>query len=306
MTRGTVQGTRFLVVTADDYGVGPATSQGILDLARAGRLTCTVLLVTSPYAEAAVRAWDQAGRPLEVGWHPCLTLDRPVAPPGRVSSLVRPDGTFWPLGAFVRRLMLGRIRPTDIETELRAQLDRYQMLVGGMPTVVNTHHHVQVFPPVGAILRNLLRGAAPRAYVRCVGEPWQSLLYVPGGRAKRALLATLGGRDARRQRTEGFPGNDWLAGVTDPLYVADPDFFTRWLRQTPGQVVELTCHPGYLDRTLLGRDTFAEDDQFHRRRREFDLLLHADFLTACRAAEFSLVAPSQVSGLSSHGVARAA
>src|SRR6185369_13232462 len=72
----TLDAKRYLVVTADDYGIGPATSQGILDLAAQGRVTCSVLIVNTDYAELAVRAWRQAGRPLELGWHPCLTLDR--------------------------------------------------------------------------------------------------------------------------------------------------------------------------------------------------------------------------------------
>ena len=72
---------RFLVVTADDFGIGPATTHGILELALQGRVTATVLLVNSPHAEAAVRAWRQAGCVPELGWHPCLTLDRPVRPP---------------------------------------------------------------------------------------------------------------------------------------------------------------------------------------------------------------------------------
>src|SRR5690348_1911440 len=101
---------RYLLVVADDFGIGPATSRGILDLAGQGLLTGTVLLVNSPYAEQAVREWRRSGVALEVGWHPCLSLDRPVLPPGRVPSLVGPDGRFLPLGTFARRTLLGRVR----------------------------------------------------------------------------------------------------------------------------------------------------------------------------------------------------
>ena len=53
--------TRFLIVMADDYGVGPETSRGILELAARGVVTGTVLMVNSPYALDAVRAWRQSG-----------------------------------------------------------------------------------------------------------------------------------------------------------------------------------------------------------------------------------------------------
>src|SRR5271165_5907151 len=101
--------TRHLLVIADDFGIGPETSRGILDLAVRGLVTGTALLVNSPHAARAVSAWRQAGEPVELGWHPCLTLDRPISPVGKVPGLVGPNGEFWPLRAFVRRLVLGLI-----------------------------------------------------------------------------------------------------------------------------------------------------------------------------------------------------
>jgi predicted glycoside hydrolase/deacetylase ChbG (UPF0249 family) len=284
-----VDATRYLVVTADDYGIGPATSRGILDLAARGLVTSTVLLVNSPYAEDGVRLWRREGVPLEMGWHPCLTLDRPVLLAAQVPSLVRPDGRFWPLGTLIRRLALGRVRAAEVEAEFRAQYHRFLDLVGGPPTVVNSHHHVQVFPPVGDVLLRVLGGQRPRPYVRRVQEPWSMLARVPGARIKRVFLSLIGRWNARRQRRAGFPGNDWLAGVTDPPCVADPDYLRRWLARVPGRVVELTCHPGHLDTSLDGRDGSLHDGQLLRRVHEFQHLENDSFRTSCRAAGFAVV-----------------
>src|SRR5205807_1556815 len=125
----------------------------------------TVLLVNSPHADQAVRAWRQAGAALELGWHPCLTLDRPVLPAAAVPTLVE-DGRFLPLGAFLRRLCLGAIDPEQVAAELHAQYQRFLDLVGHPPTVINAHHHVQVFPPVGRILLDLLARQRPLPYFR--------------------------------------------------------------------------------------------------------------------------------------------
>src|SRR5262249_22154173 len=176
--------------------------------------------------------------------------------------------------------------------EFRAQLQRFQDLVGRPPAVVNSHHHVQIFPPVGGVLCRLLAGFRPAPYVRRVREAWRTLAAVPGARCKRLLLSTLGRLDARRLRRAGFPGNDCLAGVTDPPWVADPEFLTRWLAHVPGRVVELTCHPGHLDLTLLGRDAVPGDGQVPRRVCEFGLLRDDRFADACRRAGFTLLAPS--------------
>jgi predicted glycoside hydrolase/deacetylase ChbG (UPF0249 family) len=301
-----VNGKRYLVITADDFGIGPATSRGILDLAVQGRISAAVLLANSPYAEQAVRDWQQTGEPMELGWHPCLTLDRPVLPVKRVPSLVDAEGRFWPLSGFMLRLKAGRIRPTEIDAELRAQLHRFWDLAGFLPPVVNSHHHIQVLRPVGAILSNLFDRLWTLPYVRRVREPWWMLARVPGARAKRAFLSLLGRRDACRLQRQKFPGNDWLAGITDPPLVADPDFLTRWITRVPGQCVELTCHPGHMDPTLIGRDCTATDGQLLRRVREWHLLQDARFVEAFRKAGFTLVSPSLLSKLQTGSPAYAA
>jgi hypothetical protein len=302
-----VEPRRYLVIIADDYGIGPGTSQGILDLAEQRLLGGAVLLVNSPHAEAAVRAWRQGRAPLELGWHPCLTLDRPVLPAHRVPTLVDAEGRFRPLGRFLRSLLLGNVRPAEIAAELEAQYRRFQELVGRRPAFVNTHHHVQVFPPVGPILLDLLKRQRPLPYLRKVREPWRLLVQVPGARKKRALLSALGRRLARRQEELGLPGNDWLAGITDPPWLADQEFFVRWVRRVPGRVVELACHPGHLDQTLIGRDCTLFDGMLQRRTRELQLLRQPAFLDAVAAAGFTLATPSEVTSLAARrGAADAA
>jgi predicted glycoside hydrolase/deacetylase ChbG (UPF0249 family) len=285
---------RFLVTTADDYGIGEATSKGILELAATGSVKSSVLLVNSPFAQEAVEQWRRAGEPMELGWHPCLTLDRPVAPASLVPSLVQPDGTFWPLGRFLARLSFWLIRPKEIELELREQYRRFVDLVGHEPTVVNSHHHVQVFEPVGTLLVGILGEQRPAPYLRRIGERWSTLWHVPGAKIKRTLLRTLGARHTRAQRRAGFPGNDVLAGITDPPLVANPRFLEHWLENSPGRIVELTCHPGYFDPSLVGRDCTLHDGQLQRRVREFQLLRDDGFLQTCRRIGLSLMSASQV------------
>jgi predicted glycoside hydrolase/deacetylase ChbG (UPF0249 family) len=297
---------RYLIVTADDYGMGPETSRGILDLATRGVVTSTVLLVNSPHAESGINLWRQRGMPVEMGWHPCVTLDGPVADPERVSSLLDGDGRFWSLGQFLRRLFLGQIQELEILVELRAQYDRFCDLVGQAPTMVNAHHHVHVFEPVGTILAEIMAQQTTRPFVRCVRESWHTLWNVPGGRIKRAFLSALGKRAAGRMLAAGYPGNDALAGVTDPHCVADPAFLARWLDKVQGRVVELTCHPGYHDEHIVGRDCLAGDIQHLRRERELRLLFDPSFGNSCTANGFTLLAPSEWLRMHSSGGLHAA
>ena len=110
---------------------------------------------------------------------------------------------------------------------------------------------------------------------------------------KRAFLGWLGRRLSPMQEAHGFPGNDWLAGITKPECVLDPEFFVRWLQAMPGGVVELMCHPGRLDPTLVGRDCTDSDGLAQQRVHELRWLRDPSFLDAVEEAGFRLIAPSE-------------
>jgi len=295
-------GLRQLVVVADDFGIGPETDRGILEVAARGRITATVLLVNSPFAEPAVENWNRAGRPIELGWHPALTLDRPILPASRVHSLIDANGLFHPLGRFLKNSLLGRIDATQVRDELAAQFDRYLELVGEPPKLVNSHQHCSLFRPVTAALRDVLLERGVRPFVRRVCEPWSTIRSVPGARLKRLVLTSRGARQARELECDGFPGCEFLAGITDPKDTADPLFNRRWLARIPGRTVELMCHPGHLDSTLIGRDAPAEDGNLWRRVREYELFQREDYFEAVREAGFALVPPSRM-GVAPHAAA---
>jgi predicted glycoside hydrolase/deacetylase ChbG (UPF0249 family) len=166
-------------------------------------------------------------------------------------------------------------------------------LAGQPPALVNAHQHIILFPPIGTVILDVLARQACFPYIRRVREPWRQLLKVRGARIKRLLLSTLGRRQSRWQAAGGFPGNDWLAGVTDPPWVRDPQFHRRWFACVPGQAVELVCHPGFEDRTLIGRDCVDGDGLMQWRVDELALLDRPDFVDAAAGAGFRLLSPTQ-------------
>ena len=281
--------SRALIVTADDFGIGPATSRGILELAGLGVVTTTVLLVNSPHAADGVRQWRTAGATLELGWHPCLTLDSPIAPAECVPGLVDQSGAFLTLGGFLTRLAAGRVPGRQVVTEFRAQLARFRELTGRDPANVNAHHHLHALPVVGAALRQVLTEAKLKPFLRRVTESPRTLARVPGVRPKRLFLTSLGRLAAARQAREGFPGAAYTLGITDPDCVHADDFFARWLAEARGPRVELACHPGHLDATIQGRDGTLADGQLHRRSREFELLARPEFRAAVARAGLTLM-----------------
>ena len=68
-------------------------------------------------------------------------------------------------------------------------------------------------------------------------ETSRGILELAGrGVVTGTVLTLLGRYESWRQEVDGFPGNDWLAGITDPPWVKAPDFFVRWLTRVPGWV----------------------------------------------------------------------
>src|SRR5262249_44696156 len=131
-------------------------------------------------------------------------------------------------------------------------------------------------------------------YFRRIREPWSMIARIPGARIKRTFLSYLGRRHAQRQDEVGFPGNDWLAGITDAPCVPDSNVVVRWLTRIPGEVVELTCHPGHWDPSLIGRDCTAHDGRLQRRVSELGLLRHPSFRQTYEQLGFTLVSPSEL------------
>ncbi len=257
-----------LVVTADDLGLSPAVTRGVLEAHRRGVVRATSLLVTYPGAEEAA-ALARAEHGLEVGLHLDLVGGSPAADPasvrslidadGRfhrlrdappvppadpasVRSLIAADGRFHRLGELPRLLALGRVRAGELAREIRAQAALARAW-GVEARAWDSHRHTHLLPPVarvvGAVAREegvrWLRRAAPPAVPRA---------------ARPAALAVATALAAPFLR--GVPGNDWYVDLSSWWPPLDAGAVAL-LAARPG-VGELGAHPGYLDDALAARD----------------------------------------------------
>ena len=114
-----------LIVNADDLGIHPDISAGILSAYRREILTSCTMLMTTAYLEETVRNYVRPAS-LPIGIHLSLTLGKAVAPLSEVPDLVDGDGN---LRLSAGRLIMssfaggkGRNLLTQIRRELEAQL----------------------------------------------------------------------------------------------------------------------------------------------------------------------------------------
>src|SRR5215470_7081628 len=140
--------TRRLIVNADDFGLTPGVSGGILSAHHHGIVTSTTLLVTPAIEPEQLAALRDSG--LGVGIHVNLTLGRPLSG-GR--SLVDGDGRF------VRDASHAAARADlrDVEREVNAQVEKFAYLMRREPTHLDTHHHVGLLAPVAEVVVDTAR-----------------------------------------------------------------------------------------------------------------------------------------------------
>ena len=207
---------RRLIVNADDFGLTPGVSEGILAAHRHGIVTSTTMLVNRPVPKDVVARARDAG--LGIGLHVNLTLGKPLT---RGASLV--DGK----GAFVRdaRRAAARAKVSDVEREVAAQVERFETIAKARPTHLDTHHHVGLHVPVREVVLNAARK---------LGVPVRS--QDPATRV--------------RTRSAGLRTADHFFGEAGPDAYWSPARTLRHLRELPPGTSEFMTHPGKCDAEL--------------------------------------------------------
>jgi predicted glycoside hydrolase/deacetylase ChbG (UPF0249 family) len=148
---------RVAVIHCDDIGMCHAANEGAFEALSRGPATCGSVMVPCPwFPEAAQRARALPG--IDLGVH--LTLNAewshyrwgPVAGASAVPSLLDAEGCLPRSAAEV----LERATPGDVETELRAQLER--ALAAGLDvTHLDAHMGTALLPPFVAVYAGLAR-----------------------------------------------------------------------------------------------------------------------------------------------------
>ena len=179
-----------LIVNADDFGAGNGVNRGVVEAHVHGIVTSASLMVTMP-AAAQAAALARAHPRLGVGLHVVLTEE---------------DGS----------LRVDPARPDDCSREIRAQIARFEQLLGARPTHLDSHHNVHRHPLLTAL------------FVEAAAE---FALPLREHSAVRYFSSFYGQWD----------------GQTHPEQIG-AESLERMLRDEVGDgMTELACHPGYME-----------------------------------------------------------
>ena len=239
-------------MNADDFGLTAGVNRAVVELHKAGVLTSTTLMARAQASQEAIEM-ARSTPALGVGCHIVLVDGEPVLPAHRIPTLLDGRSGRFPasLIGFLARLSTRRIRPAQIEDEVRAQIE-FLLSRGVRLTHVDTHKHTHMFPTVlCAVLR-----AARQYGIRAVRNPFEPAwaVHATNGApwlrpAEVGLLRRLQPVWQRIIAEEKFATTDGTIAVAG-TGVLNAAMLRSLLRQLPEGTWELVTHPGYNDRDL--------------------------------------------------------
>ena len=257
-----------VVVTADDFGIGRRTSEGIIKAHLEGPVTATSLMaITGDHVRASIPLLANAPD-LDVGLHLVLTRcgHQPLTAK-RSSGLVDRDGQFHSNGRLWVKSFSGKLNRTAVAEEIAAQADMFRKLLGRSPAYVDCHHHAHQLPTICEALVEVIGGRLLPTVTRTTIEPPGVLRKVSGGRPKRLAARMIGRRAAGQFAAGHIRSNDFFVGMLKPGGKIGFQW-QRFLDRLPATgVVEWIVHPGFRDPTLIGRDDYLAE-----RENELELL----------------------------------
>lgn len=235
-----------VIINADDFGLCAGVNEGIVKAHREGVLTSATLMANMPGFEQAV-ALARENPALGVGIHLNLMRGRPVSPPDKVPSLLAPSGLMWgSVYKFLRRLQAGQIVPAEIETELRAQIEK--ALAAGVPlTHADSEKHLHSIPRVFKAVIKVI----PEYGIRRVRSMNELCLSPRLAQAAKSWAIALSCRLMRqRLRESGIITVDRFYGICQSGRMTARRL-EGILARLPEGTAEVMVHPGYMTRELV-------------------------------------------------------
>ena len=209
---------------ADDLGLDEAINDAIFDLADAGQLQGASLMVAGP-AVAHAMAGLRSRPGLKIYLHLVLSEGPPISAPAEIPLLVNGQGC---LNLGFGRLLLASLWPRrhtsnlsrQLATEIKAQILRFQSLLGAQSIYLDGHQHIHLVPLVWRELLKLEPDLRP-VWLRSIREPWPTAIssaawveaLLSGGLLKWLILSLLSTALRPSLKCKKIATNSTFAGV---------------------------------------------------------------------------------------------
>lgn len=272
----------YLIVNADDFGHTPGVSAGILRAHREGIVTSTSVMINKPAAADSIRLAQRDAPNLGLGLHLNLTSGQPVLSAEKIPDLVQADGSFHRPPSLMPRLPT--IDMSQVEQELRAQVDRFIQQAGTTPDHLDSHHNsTYVSPKIASLMLQL--AAELGVPVRNSFPTMEYIQEYPS----TGLTPQVVGEIVDIAKTSHVPMPDafFFRFYDEHTTLGD---LLNVLVDVPEGVSELMCHPAVVDEALRASSVYAD-----RRGDELAVLTHPSVRELIAAQGIELIAFGRLS-----------
>lgn len=228
-----IESKKSISLCADDFGLNPGISAGILKLVHMQRLSAVSCMVNVPDFIAHARELSLLRKQIKIGLHFNLTEGY---------FLSKPDRRCFSLSQLLVKTHLHAVQYSFIANEFLAQLDQFVQVMQQLPDFIDGHQHVHQFPGIRQVILDLYARHL-RAHGAEIRSTWP-LISLPEYQLKARVLAFTGGKALHRQLGKlGIPHNRYFSGVYD--FAAGTKYrqlFRGWLDCAEEDML-IMCHP---------------------------------------------------------------
>ncbi len=249
-----------LWIVADDLGLDKKIDEGIFFAAKHNLINGISIVPNGlNFNQASLKLKDLKNT--DLGIHLTLVEESSILAKEAIPSLIGKNGRFYKdHRIFFIRYILSLIDLDQIKKEFDAQINRC-LVIGLEPSFLNSHQHLHLLPGIRDILIELAKKYKIQ-YIRTVTEP----IGIKGGMFRKfqlIFLRLLSKRAKNKIISSGLYCNDFFVGFINAGNLSKNDVaYARKLSQKyPDKLVELGCHPGFIDQNL--RPRYASWGNYH-------------------------------------------
>lgn len=257
---------KYLIVTADDFGLHESINAAVEQASRAGTLNAASLMVTADATQDAVRRARMLPN-LRVGLHVVLADGRSTLDAQLIPEIADPTGRIH--GDMFRKGVRFFLKPAarrQLQAEIRAQFAAFAR-TGLILDHVNVHKHFHLHPTILGILIEVGRdyGTPP---IRVPAEPFWFAARCAGvlPACTQALLSPWIALMKLRLRRARVFHNNQIFGIAGSGAIDESSLLTVLARLPPG-VSEIYLHPA-----MHSGATIAASMSRYRHTQELDAL----------------------------------
>ncbi|OAN19072.1 hypothetical protein A3K86_01485 [Photobacterium jeanii] len=208
-----------LIFNADDFGLTPGVNSGTVEASLHGVVRSATMLIGMPAEQDALTHLQQAP-PLRVGLHLRFTTGRPFT---SGASLMTPQGCCWPKEQIYQ---YQGFKESEVADEIETQIAAFHRL-GITLSHLDSHHHAHCHPQILPVVREI--AASHRLMLRADSDNPKA-------------------QDCRYHFSHQFYDQD--ASIDTLLKLVDE-------HSSQCDVLEVMCHPAYVDKALQESSGYA-------------------------------------------------